>query len=331
MNQRIAPALSQEYLTYSVEERSQSTSLDVQLRQLTRGEFVGTNVACNLDNMLLYKDHWSQSLLANGVVPDDYILLGAPVGYSHPLEWCGVTMGKHHVALAKPGCEIDFKIAANGKHMAMVLPIALLRDRLGSETTERLLKSGRELLSAPDWLTHRFFYKLLYLIDFYQKPSHATDPDPTQANWEAELVDDLGEIIWHDSKAKTDSPRTNRKIVRCAVKAAENVKEPINIPRFSEIVGVNQRSLEQAFKQQLGVTPKQYITLRRLHGVYAELFQRPADSRCVTEVANAWGFTELGRFSGEYRKLFGELPSQTLQGRSNSRMPRLLENLVASA
>jgi AraC-like DNA-binding protein len=39
-----------------------------------------------------------------------------------------------------------------------------------------------------------------------------------------------------------------------------------------------------------------------------------ADSRriTVTEIATCFGFVELGRFSVEYRKMFGESPSQTL-------------------
>ena len=32
----------------------------------------------------------------------------------------------------------------------------------------------------------------------------------------------------------------------------------------------------------------------------------------VTEIATCFGFAELGRFSVEYRKAFGESPSQTL-------------------
>ena len=33
----------------------------------------------------------------------------------------------------------------------------------------------------------------------------------------------------------------------------------------------------------------------------------------VTEIATALGFVELGRFSVEYRKAFGESPSETLR------------------
>ncbi|WP_414703825.1 helix-turn-helix domain-containing protein [Pseudomonas sp. UBA2047] len=36
--------------------------------------------------------------------------------------------------------------------------------------------------------------------------------------------------------------------------------------------------------------------------------------RLVSEVAEAWGFNHLGRFSEQYRRRFGELPSSTPRG-----------------
>jgi AraC-like DNA-binding protein len=37
----------------------------------------------------------------------------------------------------------------------------------------------------------------------------------------------------------------------------------------------------------------------------------------IKEIAIEHGFVELGRFAGEYRRLFGELPSQTLRRASS--------------
>jgi AraC family ethanolamine operon transcriptional activator len=54
----------------------------------------------------------------------------------------------------------------------------------------------------------------------------------------------------------------------------------------------------------------------RLSG--ARLVLLSAHDRCetVTEIATSFGFVELGRFSVEYRKMFGESPSETLGRRS---------------
>ncbi|MFV2073945.1 MAG: helix-turn-helix domain-containing protein, partial [Thermoanaerobaculales bacterium] len=33
----------------------------------------------------------------------------------------------------------------------------------------------------------------------------------------------------------------------------------------------------------------------------------------VTDVANSWGFWHMGQFAADYRRQFGELPSETLR------------------
>ncbi len=39
----------------------------------------------------------------------------------------------------------------------------------------------------------------------------------------------------------------------------------------------------------------------------------------VSDAGLHWGFWELGRFAGQYRRLFGELPSETLSRAKTSR------------
>ena len=42
----------------------------------------------------------------------------------------------------------------------------------------------------------------------------------------------------------------------------------------------------------------------------------------VTEIATGFGFVELGRFSVEYRKIFGERPSETLRQAISKQVPK---------
>jgi transcriptional regulator GlxA family with amidase domain len=46
-----------------------------------------------------------------------------------------------------------------------------------------------------------------------------------------------------------------------------------------------------------------------------EALRRAPPETSVTDIAMTWGFSHMGRFSVEYRKRFGESPSDTLKRR----------------
>ena len=80
-------------------------------------------------------------------------------------------------------------------------------------------------------------------------------------------------------------------------------------------MGVTERSLQRAFRELVGVSPKQYLLAHQLSGVHRAL--RAADplrSR-VADAANEWGFWHMGQLAADYRRHFGERPSETLRRR----------------
>ena len=50
---------------------------------------------------------------------------------------------------------------------------------------------------------------------------------------------------------------------------------------------------------------------RRLAAVQSELIKQ-GSAATIHEVANQWGFRHMGSFAADYKKQFGELPSETL-------------------
>ena len=75
----------------------------------------------------------------------------------------------------------------------------------------------------------------------------------------------------------------------------------------------SQRSLEISFLKRFGVTPKKYIKCLRLAKVNRGLRKFNAQ-QCdsIIELAACHGFWHMGQFAADYRNIYGELPSETL-------------------
>ena len=88
--------------------------------------------------------------------------------------------------------------------------------------------------------------------------------------------------------------------------------ELLSVVDLCRATGVSRRTLEYAFRERFGLSPKAYLLVRRLDGVRTELRQ-DHDDLSVTHIANRWGFDHLSRFAAFYRRQFGELPSETIR------------------
>lgn len=92
----------------------------------------------------------------------------------------------------------------------------------------------------------------------------------------------------------------------------EHVAEPITMTDVAAVAFVSTRGLHAAFTRELGETPMQYLRCMRLDAIRSELLAGGADVT-VAAVARRWGFVHLPRFAAQYRRVFGERPSETLR------------------
>ncbi len=87
--------------------------------------------------------------------------------------------------------------------------------------------------------------------------------------------------------------------------------EAIELETLAAVASVRPRTLEAHFRLYLGTTPSGWVRRTRLARARQQLLAAD-DETTVTGVAVAQGFNQLGRFAAQYRRQFGELPSQTL-------------------
>jgi AraC-like DNA-binding protein len=89
--------------------------------------------------------------------------------------------------------------------------------------------------------------------------------------------------------------------------------EPVYLAEICAAIGTSERTLRAACHERFGMGPMRYLWLRRMQLARQALRRADPARATVTAIATDHGFWELGRFSVEYRGLFGEPPVATLR------------------
>ncbi len=109
---------------------------------------------------------------------------------------------------------------------------------------------------------------------------------------------------------KAGGVATNRYVKRALDYMRANVEQPIDIDDIARNAACSPRRLQLAFRAQFGVTPIAFLKEERLR--LAERRLRTGEYGDVTSLALSLGFSNPGRFAGEFRQKFGVLPSEIL-------------------
>ena len=97
--------------------------------------------------------------------------------------------------------------------------------------------------------------------------------------------------------------------VRVAVEAIRAEPEhAFTVAMLAGIAGVSVRSLQQGFRDHIGMSPIAYLRRVRLARAHDDLLR---DGTTVAQTAHRWGFTHLGRFAAAYASVYGVAPSLT--------------------
>jgi AraC-like DNA-binding protein len=131
-----------------------------------------------------------------------------------------------------------------------------------------------------------------------------------------EVVDTLGRLLAEASSAPS-TPPARAASVGVARRAEElfaaRLERPLSLAEVAKELGSSTRSLGRAFQRRHGMGPLAFWRRRRFEAARRDLFLADPDQASVTEVANRYHLSHLGRFAVGYRSLFGESPSETLR------------------
>lgn len=211
-----------------------------------------------------------------------------------------------------------------------------IRIRHGSKTKKLILKVGRDLLERQcgqhlgrgmqgqiEFDTampldspagKRWMRTMYWLIDFLNDDEASSSP-LLRAQIEQMIVAMLLECQ-HSNQSDAfvdDSHNITPSFVRRAEQFLdEHAYQPITVCDIAEHIGVSTRSLHSGFRKYRNTSPMVMLKEIRLKRVREQLMQSEIDQTTVTMVAYQWGFCHLGHFSTDYKRRFGETPSETL-------------------
>ncbi|GAA1252219.1 AraC family transcriptional regulator [Prauserella halophila] len=112
------------------------------------------------------------------------------------------------------------------------------------------------------------------------------------------------------ARSRPNSPR-----VRQAMEfMLERLSEPLAVTAVAEACDTSVRTLQQAFRREIGSSPLQWLRQQRLERAHA-LLTTGALGLSVTDVAYRCGFFHLGEFGTAFRRRFGTTPSKLLATR----------------
>lgn len=102
-------------------------------------------------------------------------------------------------------------------------------------------------------------------------------------------------------------------VIRAEEYMASQAHDALTVAQIAAQAGVSIRSLFAGFQRYRACSPMERLRSIRLERVRLDLNRASDEVTSVTEVALRWGFGHLGQFAADYKRRFGELPSESLR------------------
>ena len=228
----------------------------------------------------------------------------------------GMELSAQEMVVHQPG-------STNHLHTPGASRLAMMSLAIDDLATEMLAITGREM--APPRLTYlaRPAPALLArLRELHGRACSLAKTDPaalrrpaTARALEHDLIHAMIACLAdHPSDgAKRNGGSHGKVMARFEEFLAARQLEPVYLAEICGVVGASERTLRTCCQERLGMGPIRYLWLRRMNLARRALVNADPALRTVTEIVTEHGFWELGRFSVEYRALFGESPSVSLR------------------
>lgn len=286
--------------------------------QLAKGRFVASLLRADLGESHLDSGSYNLPLLASGEMPRDRVTLGFILRSGDTGVLNGAEVRDATPVILSEQAELNYRLAPDTRWLGFQIERSVLEatgvslppkdtwlPAAGAETIEELQKGLSTALS------------LLGQIE--QHSDDILNPGILATSLQEGILSLFCGVMQSDTPGPPISVPIGKNLKNLVHTASEYMEaqmtQPIRIAPLCLATGVAWKTLQRAFVKVYGVSPKRYLTLRRLTRARRRLLTGSPATDSVTAIAVDCGFYHAGRFSIAYRELFGERPSETLASR----------------
>ena len=269
-----------------------------------------------MPNITFYRETYANRVTIKGIAPPGMLAFAVPLGPGQDSTFWGAAPEKPGFPCVMSGV-LDVVMSNGRDHFVVLIAVDLLQRALPANVADHLNRAAdKHFIPASTEDLQQFGAWLLRCLKTVSEYPQMLQQPLTLQTLEQDLLQQLTNSL---SCTHSAAPRPPISVRQRALNRALNylyadTHNDLAITDLCQIAGASQRTLEYAFRETFGMTPLQFLRLRRLHAVRLDLLTaHPVKNRTVNEIAFAHGFYELGRFAGFYKQVFGELPSVTLQ------------------
>ena len=307
-----------------VDEQARSLSGWTQeYQQLGCGKYAGAVTSLFLPQAELIIESSNLQLHQVGEVPTDTIVLGCALDAGGHGWLSGKKFEDNTLIVLASGHELDFRTPPDLTAAALVVDARVFEHYL------LVFDSGasfdvavrNKFASIPPSMAKALRDCVRSTVNDIHSGAINLSRPALKAAFQGALIGQFIHALGGLNTSKQSIPRSALLRRRTVNKAVEfiraHIDEQINIIDVCLALNVESRVLLYCFQEVLGLAPVAYLKYLRLNHVRRQLMLADTQLGDIGNVAARWGFWHMSRFASEYRKLFGELPSETVQ-RTNS-------------
>lgn len=285
----------------------------LKIDQLSPGQFTGIFSEIVLDHIQLLREQTNQTLIKTGHSRPGTVIFNLPLAARGDGSCAGQPVHYPYALLVEGGELPTLRTPATLDVACFALDrewLVELANTVEQFDLEKIL--GRvhsvQLTEATRTRQAMQFHSL-----FHSLPLAPCAPQALQQIEHTLAFDILDSLALSTIDELVSSSIRKRIVDKAKHFALHAPEEPPTIYDLCKEIGVSRRKLQNCFLEEFGVSPAHYLRTIRLNAVRRDLRQgSPAETR-VGDVAAKWGFWHLGRLSGDYKAMFGELPSETVR------------------